>query len=57
MKVTPVRTDVRLDPVLHERVKEIAAREKRSLNGQIEYFIARGIDEYDSGITSRAPEE
>lgn len=35
-----VRITLRLDPDLHARIKKLAAREKRSLNAQIEILLA-----------------
>lgn len=38
---------LRLDEDAHRKVKQIAAREFRSLNAQLEYFIVKGIEQYE----------
>ena len=38
---------LRLDKEAHRKVKAIADKELRSLNAQIEYFVYRGIAEYE----------
>lgn len=38
---------LRLDKAAHRKAKAIADREFRSLNAQIEYFVYRGIAEYE----------
>ena len=42
-----VAFQLRLDEVAHQKVKAIAAKEFRSFNAQIEYFVCRGIAEYE----------
>lgn len=37
----------RIDEAYFEKVKFIAEKEMRSTNGQIEYFVAKAIDEYE----------
>ncbi len=39
-----IRFLLRLPPELHDKLKEIAAREHRSLHGQILYLLQRAID-------------
>ena len=39
-----VRFVLRLPPDLHEELKALAARERRSLHGQILYLLQRAID-------------
>ena len=38
---------LRLDGNLHVKTKIVADKEMRSLNAQIEYFIAKGIEKYE----------
>ena len=38
---------IRLDEGTHARLKHIAAREVRSLNAQMEYFILKGIEGFE----------
>ena len=47
MDISKVSTNFRLDEVLHDKTKIIASREKRSINSQMEYFVLKGIEEYE----------
>lgn len=38
---------IRLEDDLLARVKQVASAELRSLNNQIEYFIAKGVEAYE----------
>lgn len=38
---------IRLEEPLLNKVKVIAEKELRSLNNQIEYFIAKGVEQYE----------
>ncbi len=38
---------IRIDEKAHRKLKAIAEKELRSLNAQIEYFVYRGIAEYE----------
>ena len=42
-----VATQIRLDETMHKKVKYIAEKKLRSLNSQMEYFILKGIEEYE----------
>ena len=42
-----VATQIRLDEVMHKKVKFISEKKLRSLNSQMEYFILKGIEEYE----------
>lgn len=42
-----VALQFRMDEETHNRVRAIAARELRSLNAQIEYFVIKGIIAYE----------
>jgi hypothetical protein len=44
-----VRFVLRLPPDLHDRLKALAARERRSLHGQILYLLQRAIDADHAG--------
>jgi hypothetical protein len=39
-----VRFVLRLPPDLHDRLKTLATRERRSLHGQILYLLQRAVD-------------
>ena len=43
-----VATQIRLEESTYDRLKEIAEKELRSLNAQMEYFILQGIKAFDS---------
>lgn len=40
-------TQIRLDDKIFYKMKIIADKEVRSLNGQMEYFIIKGVEEYE----------
>jgi hypothetical protein len=52
-----VITQVRMDEDTHARLKDIADREMRSMNAQLEYFVIKGIEAYEAeaGITAAPP--
>jgi hypothetical protein len=37
----------RVDSIAYEKAKVIAKRELRSTNGQLEYFILKGVEQYE----------
>ena len=47
MREAKVAFQLRLNEEAHHKVKDIAEKEFRSLNAQIEYFVYRGIWEYE----------
>ncbi len=47
MAVSKAAFQLRLDEKAHQKVKQIAEREFRSLNAQLEYFIVKGIEQYE----------
>jgi len=47
MAVWRVAMNFRIEEDLYEKVKIIAPKEKRSINGQMEYFISKGIEAYE----------
>ena len=46
MAVSKAAFQLRLDEKAHQKVRQIAEREFRSLNAQLEYFIVKGIEQY-----------
>lgn len=42
-----VATQIRLDEAIHKKVKYISEKKLRSLNSQMEYFILKGIEEFE----------
>ena len=42
-----VSTQMRYDAVLYAKVQAIAETEYRSTNAQIEYFIKKGVEQYE----------
>lgn len=43
-----IASQMRYDETLYEKTKIIAENEFRSVNAQIEYFMKKGIDAYES---------
>ena len=43
-----VTTQLRVDGQLYEKIKYIARQELRSVNNQIEYFIKKGVEQYEA---------
>jgi len=46
-KPNRMSTQLRLDEVAHAKAKIIAMKEERPLNSQFEYWIKRGIEQYE----------
>lgn len=42
-----IATQIRLDEAIHKKAKYISEKELRSLNSQMEYFILKGIEEFE----------
>lgn len=42
-----IATQIRLDEVMYKKMKYISEKKLRSLNSQMEYFILKGIEEYE----------
>ena len=57
MSVSKSAFQLRLDEKAHQKVKQIAMREFRSLNAQLEYFIVKGIEQYERENGELPPEE
>ena len=53
-----VATQIRLDEVTHKKVKYISEKKLRSLNSQMEYFIIKGIEQFEkeNGVISLSDE-
>ena len=47
MAESKVNTQIRISESLYERLKVIAEKELRSINAQIEYFIAKGVENFE----------
>ena len=42
-----IATQIRLDESMYKKIKYISEKKLRSLNSQMEYFILKGIEEYE----------
>ena len=42
-----IAMQVRLDECFHAKAKIIAEKELRSLNSQLEYFVMKGVEQYE----------
>jgi hypothetical protein len=47
MADSKIALQLRLDETAHKKLKLISEKELRSLNAQFEYFIIKGIEEYE----------
>ena len=47
MDLTKTSTNFRIDEIAYKKTKIIAKNEKRSINSQLEYFIVKGVKEYE----------
>lgn len=47
MASSKVVTQIRLDEITHKKVKFISEKKLRSLNSQMEYFILKGIEDFE----------
>ena len=45
--MSKVALQIRLEENTHQKLKQIADEELRSLNAQLEYFVLKGIKEYE----------
>ena len=52
-----IQLQLRLDETAHAKTKVIADKEDRTLNSQFEYFIKRGIQQYEreNGVVEVQP--
>lgn len=42
-----VATQIRVNETVYQKVKLIAQNESRNTNAQIEYFLKKGVEEYE----------
>ena len=47
MDFPKMSTNFRIDENAYKKIKLIAKNEKRSINSQMEYFVVKGIKEYE----------
>ena len=47
MATNKIQTGLRLNEPLYEKIRQIAAKEQRSLNNLIEYALQRYVDDYE----------
>ena len=54
MATNKIQTGLRLNEPLYEKIRQIAAKEQRSLNNLIEYALQKYADDYEqrNGIIS-----
>ena len=57
MKEKEVSIQFRMRQSTHEKLKVVAEKEMRSLNGQIEYFAIKGIEEFEKNYGEIKTEE
>ena len=57
MASSKVAFQFRLDEDAHQKAKQIATQEFRSLNAQLEYFIVKGIEQYERENGEIPPED
>ena len=48
MDLTKTSTNFRIDEIAYKKTKIIAKNEKRSINSQLEYFVIKGVKEYEN---------
>lgn len=53
-EIREVHTTVRVSPETHERLREIAAREERSISAEVRHLINRRIAEADTAEETEA---
>ena len=47
-KVSKILAQLRIDPTIHKKLKAIAEREGRSVNGQIDTIVRKYIEQYEA---------
>jgi len=57
MPARKVALQLRLDETTHKKLKVIAEMELRSLNAQLEYFISRGLQDYEKKNGTIQPDD
>ena len=48
MKIDKIPLMVRLDGTIHKKIRYAAKKEARSLNRQIEYYVVKGLDDFET---------
>jgi len=48
MDLSKKSTNFRIDEIAYAKTKVIAKNERRSINSQLEYFVIKGIEEYEN---------
>jgi len=48
MDLSKISTNFRIDEIAYKKTKIIAKNEKRSINSQLEYFVVKGVKEYEN---------
>lgn len=57
MDLSKISTNFRIDETVYKKTKVIAKAENRSINSQLEYFVMRGVKEYEKNNGEIAIEE
>ena len=57
MKEHEISIQFRMKESTHEKLKLVAKSELRSLNSQIEYFVLKGIKEYENRNKETEPDK
>ncbi|MCL2513562.1 MAG: hypothetical protein FWF08_06640 [Oscillospiraceae bacterium] len=47
MDLSKISTNFRIDETVYKKTKAIARDERRSINSQLEYFVLKGVREYE----------
>ena len=43
-----IATQFRIDDTIYKKAKVVAKSESRTLNSQVEYFIKKGVEQYEA---------
>ncbi|MBQ7518803.1 MAG: ribbon-helix-helix protein, CopG family [Clostridia bacterium] len=59
MATNKIQIGLRLNEPLYEKIRELAAREQRSLNNLIEYVMQKYVEDYEqkNGVMMPAPDD
>lgn len=47
MDISKISTNFRINEIAYEKTKIISAKENRSINSQLEYFVIKSVEEYE----------
>ena len=47
MKQLQVQFSIRIEKEIKDKINEIASRNRRSMNGQIEFILKNAVDDYE----------